>query len=146
MPRRTLERSPYYREFLCSIDAHREVELYLRERGAVVGGVSLLRDATAPAFAPHELAVLRTVHPFVEYTFGVDRRLGLIARAVDGLTPRETDVVRLVCRGAGNREIGRALGIALQTVKTHLEHVYRKLGVRTRAQLIAEIAAAPKSA
>ncbi|WP_394554442.1 response regulator [Agromyces sp. MMS24-JH15] len=51
------------------------------------------------------------------------------------LSPRELEVLRLVAAGKSNPEIGRALFIGEATVKTHLLHVFEKLGVgdRTRA-------------
>jgi len=51
------------------------------------------------------------------------------------LTPRELDVLRLVAQGQSNPTIGRALFLSETTVKTHLGHVFEKLGVsdRTRA-------------
>lgn len=55
------------------------------------------------------------------------------------LTPRETDVLRLVAAGHGNKQIAVQLGIGESTVKTHLLRVYDKLGVdsRTRAVTLA---------
>jgi len=140
--RPALERSAYFREFLGPIGGHYEVELYLRDDDGLVGGISLLRGAGWRPFSANELARLSKARTYVEYTYGIERRLDTAASDVDGLTPRETQVVRLVCRGASNRAIGRALGIALPTVKTHLEHVYDKLDVRTRAQLVARLALA----
>ncbi|MFJ3380290.1 response regulator [Curtobacterium sp. NPDC090217] len=51
------------------------------------------------------------------------------------LTPRELDVLRLVAQGQSNPAIGRALFLSETTVKSHLGHVFEKLGVsdRTRA-------------
>jgi DNA-binding NarL/FixJ family response regulator len=48
------------------------------------------------------------------------------------LTPRERDVIRLMAQGRGNKEIGALLGISVGTVKTHLRHIFRKLGVSDR--------------
>lgn len=55
------------------------------------------------------------------------------------LTPRETEVLALVAQGCSNREIGRRLFVGEATVKTHLLHVFEKLGVgdRTRAVTLA---------
>jgi DNA-binding CsgD family transcriptional regulator len=53
------------------------------------------------------------------------------------LTARERGILELVAQGQSNKEIGRALGISPETVKTHLEHVYSKLAVERRAQAIA---------
>ncbi len=141
LPRRELEQSTYYREFLRPIGGRHEIELYLYDGDTLVGGISLLRGSGHPSFSPGERTLLAKVRPYVEYSFGIERRIAAAARDVGGLTPREAEVVRLVCGGASNVGIGRELGIAVPTVKTHLEHVYDKLGVRTRAQLVARLAA-----
>ncbi len=52
------------------------------------------------------------------------------------LTERESDVLRLVAKGYSNKAVARELGITLSTVKTHLRHIFRKLDVEDRAQLI----------
>ncbi len=51
------------------------------------------------------------------------------------LTPREREIVRQVAVGQRNGEIGKALFISEQTVKTHLGRIFRKLGVRDRLAL-----------
>lgn len=51
-------------------------------------------------------------------------------------SPRELEVLRLVARGAANKEIARTLLISETTVKTHLKHVFAKLGVETRAAAV----------
>lgn len=53
------------------------------------------------------------------------------------LTPREAELLTLLADGLGNRELGRRLHISEATVKTHLAHVYAKLGVETRAAAVA---------
>lgn len=53
------------------------------------------------------------------------------------LSPRELDVLRLVAAGATNREAAKQLFISEATVKTHLLHLYDKLGVRDRAAAVA---------
>lgn len=52
------------------------------------------------------------------------------------LTPMEQDVVRLVREGLGNKDIGARLFISPRTVQTHLTHVYAKLGIASRVQLV----------
>lgn len=49
------------------------------------------------------------------------------------LTPRETEVLSWVAKGKTNRDIGEILGMSPRTVNKHLEHVFEKLGVETRA-------------
>ena len=57
---------------------------------------------------------------------------------VEELSQRELQVLRLVAGGATNREAARQLFISEATVKTHLLHLYEKLGVRDRAAAVAE--------
>lgn len=52
------------------------------------------------------------------------------------LSLREEDVVRCVVLGLRNAEIARELQITEETVKTHLNHIFRKLGVRDRVELV----------
>lgn len=50
------------------------------------------------------------------------------------LSPREREILRFVARGASNKEIARDLGIAETTVKIHVQHLLRKLGLGSRVQ------------
>lgn len=79
---------------------------------------------------------------------------GLVVRAPDGaapgpgfarddagaaplLTPREVEILAMIGDGASNKTVARRLGISAHTVKFHLEAVFRKLGVTTRAEAVA---------
>ncbi|MET0763151.1 MAG: helix-turn-helix transcriptional regulator [Thermoleophilaceae bacterium] len=55
------------------------------------------------------------------------------------LTPRERDVMACVAEGLSNNQIAEALVIEVSTVRKHLEHVYDKLGVRSRTAALAEL-------
>jgi DNA-binding NarL/FixJ family response regulator len=102
---------------------------------AIRAGVSgyLLKDV-----GPAELAnALRSVHrggsplhPQVAATV-----LAQVADpARDPLTPRESEVLRLIARGLSNRLIARELALSEKTVKAHLSAIFSKLGVSDRTQ------------
>jgi predicted ATPase/class 3 adenylate cyclase/DNA-binding CsgD family transcriptional regulator len=56
------------------------------------------------------------------------------------LTPTELDVVRLLTEGLANKDIATRLFVSPRTVQTHLTHVYTKLGLASRVQLVQEAA------
>jgi DNA-binding NarL/FixJ family response regulator len=78
----------------------------------------------------HELLLLLEEKP-IETTVTLDQYQ---------LTPREIDVLRWVAKGKTNRDIGEILGMSPRTVNKHLEHIYVKLGVETRAAATAVVA------
>ncbi len=94
----------------------------------------------------------RTIRPGVERRHGaVHRRSHRLRPGGRGerkrpstgwasMTPTEHDVVRLVSEGLGNKDIGSRLFISPRTVQTHLTHVYAKLGLTSRMQLVQEAA------
>jgi DNA-binding NarL/FixJ family response regulator len=58
------------------------------------------------------------------------------ADAAEGLTPREAEVLAHIAAGESNAEIAAALFVSEATVKTHINHIFGKTGVRDRAQLV----------
>ncbi|MET9521858.1 response regulator transcription factor [Streptomyces coeruleorubidus] len=56
--------------------------------------------------------------------------------APDGLTVRETEVLLLIAEGLSNQEIGRKLHVSTATVKTHINNLFAKTGLKDRAQAV----------
>ena len=54
------------------------------------------------------------------------------------LTRREDELLELLGKGLGNRELGQVLGITEDTIKTHLKSLFRKLDVSDRAEAVRE--------
>ncbi|GAA5051780.1 response regulator [Streptomyces similanensis] len=95
-------------------DAPRD-ELFTAVRAAAEG-----RTVLSPAVASRLVSAVRAPAPGNE-----------------ALSAREREVLVLVARGTSNREIARELFISEATVKTHLTHLYGKLGVKDRAAAVA---------
>jgi DNA-binding CsgD family transcriptional regulator len=76
------------------------------------------------------------------------RRVGLRPAGSEALTPTEAEVTRLAADGLRNAEIAANAHVSVKTVEAVLSRSYRKLGIRSRAQLeraLAQLAAEPKT-
>ena len=69
-------------------------------------------------------------------TSGYRTAPSVVAMPFDELTQRERDIVELIAQGLSNAEIAERLLVSTATVKTHVNHVFAKTGVRDRAQLV----------
>jgi len=58
------------------------------------------------------------------------------AGAQESLTPRETDVLRLIVRGYTNRQAAEELGLSVRTIETHRANLMGKLGLKSRVELV----------
>jgi DNA-binding CsgD family transcriptional regulator len=137
-----------FQAFLRSFGAQEAGEMIFHSGGQAVAGLSLVWTGQKPEYrATAELG--SSLHSYVEFNLDTGWRMrGLqsagtreaLARGYE-LTGRETEVVDAVCRGLTNDDIARQLNIGLATVKTHLIHVFKKVGVETRGGLISRVLA-----
>jgi len=77
-----------------------------------------------------------TVQDLVSAVQHFERELTASRRAPYLLTPRERQILAALARGESNKLIARSLGIAEQTVKNHLSHLYGKFNVTSRLELV----------
>lgn len=54
-----------------------------------------------------------------------------------GLTDRQSDIIKLIAAGYTDKELARQLGISSGTLRTYLDRLFRRFGVRSRAALVA---------
>ena len=120
-------------EFVDGADLTKALEL--GARGLV------LRDSAADVLFKSIYSVLAG-HYWIASDSVVDASAGLRKleaelrrRRVFGLTPRELDIVRMVVGGLTNKQIGEKLVIGENTVKSHLTHIFNKVGASSRIEL-----------
>jgi DNA-binding NarL/FixJ family response regulator len=92
--------------------------------------------AVRTATAGDALLAPAVVRRLIERFCGEPPPGGGVPEELAELTARELEVLELVARGLSNRQIGESLFLSDATVKTHLAHVYAKLGVRDRVQAV----------
>lgn len=97
-------------------------------------GPAELRESVRAVFRGDEFfspQVTATMSAALRSELAREHRQGLI----EGLSPREREVLALVASGDTNKEIGSALGISPRTVESHRESLVKKLKIRTVAEL-----------
>lgn len=106
-------------------------------RAALEAGATgyLLKDADAPEVAAAiRAAVAGELHLDPAAAKALAAGLRAPRSAVDTLTTREREVLTLVATGCSNRQIGRHLGVAERTARTHVSNILAKLGLVSRTQ------------
>jgi DNA-binding NarL/FixJ family response regulator len=126
--RARFRKTPFYAAVMRPLGREYELKLWLP---APPGHARYFELQRGPGrdFSERNRQVLSLLRP---YLARVRTRLERRPHA-PSLTARELDVLELVAQGLTNREISSRLFISPATVRTHLEHIYDKLGVRSRA-------------
>jgi DNA-binding CsgD family transcriptional regulator len=119
---RTVERMNMWDAFVASVRAHPPL-------------LAAITEGTSPN--PGIIAALRNA-----YDFDLSKRVGVDIgrrprdkRRVGDLSPREVEVLDLICEGFTNQDIASALFISKATVKVHVGHILEKTGARSRTEI-----------
>lgn len=133
-----------YQGFYAPHGYFHDCDMFLRQEGRIVAVLTLVRRRAARPFTAAEVALLEALQPFIEFSLAsihmasrVHDRASLAARF--GLTAREMDVVEIGMTGASNKVASQHLGVALPTLRTHLQRIYAKVGVGSNAGLMAKV-------
>jgi DNA-binding CsgD family transcriptional regulator len=129
-----------YNEFYRPQNIHYKLSLYLRSAGKTVGLIGIFRPRECEDFSERDVARGRILAPHL--TTALENIIELQKLALQSplskthrLTKREIEVVRCVCQGITNDQIGDKLYISRFTVETHLKHIFDKTGIKHRAGL-----------
>jgi DNA-binding CsgD family transcriptional regulator len=143
--REALEASTYFQEILRPLGLSYEVTLLLDTPRGQRLGLSVAR--VDRDYSDAEVQLLERLGPHLGRAFhhaqmfaqsrGSNDRASAWQEVV--LTTREAEVLRWAATGRTNTEIGKLLGVGRSTVKTHLEHIFQKLGVTNRAAAVAAL-------
>jgi DNA-binding NarL/FixJ family response regulator len=112
-------------------------------RGFEVGGIDYVTKPIRPAEVLARISThVRNARMLSEARHTRDTALPVASADLSHyqLTPRELDVLAWIARGKTNRDIAEILGMSPRTVNKHLEHIFVKLGVETRAAAAALVA------
>jgi DNA-binding CsgD family transcriptional regulator len=139
MPVGELRRSEYYDEVLKPLGIEHELRVWLTAPRGTSRVFAFSRNRRQGDFGERDRALLELLRPFL---VAVRERYDLRNGAAS-LTEREAEILRLVACGKTNGEIASLLFLSPYTVRTHLEHVFEKLDVHSRAAAIAAAFAHP---
>lgn len=135
----------YYLEFMQKYQHRYVLDMFFRNsRNEIIAVISLLRTQFQNDFTQQEIKLMHSVHSFMEYSLNSvylpkrdQERTNLQARY--SLTDRELDVLEMLILGASNKEIAKHIEMGLATLKTHLNHIFKKTAVQSRTELTAKI-------
>lgn len=138
------QKTEIFKKFLKPIGYFHNADVFFRQEDRIIGVLTLVRKDSTKHFTDQEVALLKKVQPFIQYTL---LNVYLSERVHDrqsmsdeyNLTTRELDVVELALTGASNKILVEKLNISLPTLRTHLQNVYSKVGVHSNSELISTL-------
>jgi DNA-binding CsgD family transcriptional regulator len=157
LPQRELVRTEFYNDFLAHDGLHYGLNLYVHDGDVNIGDMRIWRNRRRENFDDCDLQMLEMIKPHFCNSMKNALRLCRIEdpkvsggieliesdrlnieriRSAYGLTIREAQIAVEIAYGKTDHEIAEAIGIAFSTIRTHLNHVYEKLGIRNRAALV----------
>ena len=144
---RDFERTEFYNDFLQRDGLHFGVNLHVYDGACPIADWRIWRSRRRENFDRRSLEILNMLAPHLRNATLMAQLLGLrgggsitcvsvpMIRDSTGLSEREAQVAYHAVLGKADRDIAACLSLSLATVRTHLRHVYRKLGVSNRSSL-----------
>lgn len=127
-----LKKTSFYNDFLKPCGMHHGINVYFLRDGEDVGDLRIWREKDAPPFGEREKKLLQLLEPWFAKALPTNQ-------ADTPLSAREREVVNLVCKGLGDKEVARLLNISFTTVRTHLNHALKKLHCANRTELASRL-------
>ncbi|WPH15961.1 helix-turn-helix transcriptional regulator [Variovorax paradoxus] len=150
--RRELVRSEFFGDFLRPQQMHWGINVFFFDAGECLGDLRIWRSYSRGDFDDNDIGMLGLIEPVILASLTRIRKAdenqaqeGMVNAAArqperfQDLSPRECEVARLLHRGAADKDIACVLGISYATVRFHVGHLMRKLGVRNRTAAVARL-------
>src|SRR6267154_3744229 len=137
MPQRDLMRTEFFNDFLARDGLYWGVNAYSFVGGRNIGDIRIWRGRQRGNFDAHTLELLRLIEP--AFTGALVRAAGGSVTAQAGGSPilrlsvREFEIARMISDDLSDKEIAYRLQVEISTVRTHIERIFGKLGVRRRS-------------
>ena len=134
----------FYRSFMKPRGFEHCADMFFRSESGIIAALLTVRDSALGEYTEPELERLAAAQHFIEYSLNKIYQPPRLSerRFIAGryeLTPRETDVLEAAMTGISNKKICAQLGMSLPTLRTHLQHIFAKVGVSSATELIATV-------
>jgi DNA-binding CsgD family transcriptional regulator len=147
MQQRDLVRTEFFNDFLYRDGLYWGVNLYAWDGEHNIGDMRIWRSRRRENFDQNAIDLLALIKPAFVAALKHSRGSVLlhepmvnVSALLATLSEREREIVRLVALGWPDKAIAQQLGIAFTTVRTHMSHIFQKLGFENRVQLASYIA------
>jgi len=137
-----LKKTEFFNDFLNKDGLYWGVNLYAWHQGNNLGDMRIWRDRRRENFSEDDLRMLDMIQPAFISALARARSQSTSKPSpslIIKLSPREHEAAQLVAQGLSDKEIARRLNISATTVRTHLEHAFKKTGASNRAGLAHKI-------
>ncbi|MDQ9831634.1 LuxR C-terminal-related transcriptional regulator [Acinetobacter soli] len=139
-----IHRPEIYQEFMHKNAIGDNVEIYFRHYGQPIKGLSLIRSGSNAQFSSSEIKFIQSysalAHSMICFEqFNSAQTIHQTTVELADVTKKEKQIIDLICCGKNNQQIADALYISISTVKTHIQHIFQKLDVATKHQLVTKL-------
>lgn len=134
IPIEQYEGEAYYNEFMSMHGFYHQMVTYLIHRGKLLGGLAFVRPKTDSAFTLNDVTCTEIITRYLSECMKKEP-LEAETSQVASLSLKEREVFDLVQKGFSNKEISQKLYVSINTVKKHLQNIYKKYDVTNRTSL-----------
>lgn len=141
-----LVESLFMKEWMQPLGLYYTMMVNIAADNHLYGNIVFYRSKEAPPFSDDEVALLKIINRHLSARFGSLYPNGIFYNplqnfefdfsSVYGLTPREQEILELVCRGTDRGALSSQLFISENTLKNYLSSIYHKIGIRSYSELL----------